>query len=61
VSAEVPRSSVNTPLLEADITGRVGANAVEPVLRRSADVVTMTAWLVHGTPQVNGQRRIPDA
>jgi hypothetical protein len=62
VPAEVPDSSTNTPLLHADTTRRVGrADAVEPVLRKSADFVTMTAWLADGTLQVNGQRRIPNA
>jgi hypothetical protein len=58
----VPHSSTNTPLLHADTTRRVGrADAVESVLRKSAYLVTMTAWLADGTPQVNGQRRIPNA
>jgi hypothetical protein len=62
VPAEVPHSSTNTLLLPANTTRRVGrADAVEPVLRKSVDFVTMTAWLADGTLQVNGQRRIPDA
>ena len=54
-----PRSGI---FLHADTTRRVGrADAVEPVLRKSADFVTMTAWLADGTRQVNGRRRIPNA
>jgi hypothetical protein len=52
--------ATSTPLLDAHTKRRVGrADAVELVLSRSADFVTMTARLADGTLQVNGQRRHP--